>query len=206
MKKLKRIFCICFIPLSGFFLAAFYFEGQVYADDHFMQALAIIKFDPKIAAQNFALPDLNGTQVSLADQRGKVVFFFFWATWCPPCRAEMPSMEKLYTRFKDNDFTILAVNLGENEAQVRAFKESFKLNFPILLDADSSTGMIYGAISVPTTYLIDRDGRIIGGALGRRGSFRTDQFPVEKRTGVPLRRVQPCNQWKILQSGQAVRF
>lgn len=176
MKELKRIFCIRFITLSMFFLAAFYFGGQVYADDHFMQALAIIKFDPKIEAQNFVLPDLNGTQVSLADQHGKVVFLNFWATWCPPCRAEMPSMEKLYTKFKDNDFTILAVNLGENEAQVRAFKESFKLNFPILLDADSSTGMIYGAISVPTTYLIDRDGHIIGGALGPRDWAGEDAF------------------------------
>jgi len=176
MKKFKRIFCICFITLGVFFLAAVDFESQVHADDHFMQALAIIKFDPKIEAQNFLLPDLNGHKVSLAEQHGKIVFLNFWATWCPPCRAEMPSMEKLHTKFKGNDFTILAVNLGESEAQVRAFKESFKLNFPILLDADSSTGMIYGAISVPTTYLIDRNGYIIGGALGPRDWASEEAF------------------------------
>jgi thiol-disulfide isomerase/thioredoxin len=165
MKKLISIF---FSTLSLFFLTAIILANQARADSHFMEALAIIKFDPKIEAQNFLLPDLNGNQVSLADQHGKVVFLNFWATWCPPCRAEMPSMEKLYTKFKGNDFTILAVNMGESEGQVKAFKESFKLNFPILLDADSSTGMIYGAISVPTTYLIDRNGYIIGGALGPR--------------------------------------
>ena len=178
MKKLKRTFCICFITLSVIFLAAIDFENQVHADDHFMEALAIIKFDPKVEAQNFLLPDLNGNQVSLADQHGKIVFLNFWATWCPPCRAEMPSMEKLYTKFKGNDFTILAVNLGESEGQVKAFKESFKLNFPILLDADSSIGMIYGAISVPTTYLIDRNGYIIGGALGARDWASEEAFEL----------------------------
>ena len=168
MKKLERIFFIFFITLSVFFLAAINFEDQVRADDHFMEAMAIVRFDPKIETQNFLLSDLNGNKVSLADHRGKIVFLNFWASWCLPCRAEMPSMEKLYNKFKNNDFTILAVNMGENERQVRAFKESYKLNFPILLNADSSVGSIYGVISIPTSYLIDRDGYILGGALGPR--------------------------------------
>jgi thiol-disulfide isomerase/thioredoxin len=178
MKKLERFFDIFFIALSLFFWAAIILGEPVHAGDHFMETMAIVRFDPKIEAQNFILPDLNGSKVSLADHRGKIVFLNFWATWCPPCRAEMPSMEKLYSKFKDNDFTILAVNLGENEKQVRAFKESYKLNFPILLDADSSLGSIYGAISIPTTYLIDREGYIMGGALGPRDWASREAFDL----------------------------
>ncbi len=178
MKKLERIFCIFFIALSLCFLAAIIFGKPARAGDHFMEAMGIVRFDPKIEAQNFILPDLSGNTVSLADHRGKIVFLNFWATWCPPCRAEMPSMEKLYNKFKNIEFTILAVNLGENAKQVRAFKESYKLNFPILLDADSSLGSIYGAISIPTTYLIDRDGYIIGGALGPRDWASEEAFEL----------------------------
>ncbi|UCD78470.1 MAG: TlpA family protein disulfide reductase [Desulfobacterales bacterium] len=176
MKKLERIFGLFFITLSLFFLNPIIFGDPARAEAHFMEALAIVKFDPKIEAQNFLLPDLNGDKVSLAGQRGKVVFLNFWATWCPPCRYEMPSMEKLYNKFKNNDFTILAVNLGENVKQVKAFKESYKLSFPILLDADSSVGSIYGAMSIPITYLIDRDGYLRGAALGPRDWASEEAF------------------------------
>jgi peroxiredoxin len=178
MKTLVRLFCFFFITLSLFFLSPIVFGDQSRAETHFMEALAIIRFDPKIEAQNFILDDLNGHKVSLADQRGKIVFLNFWATWCPPCRYEMPSMEKLYNKFKNDDFVILAVNLGENVSQVKAFKESYKLNFPILLDADSSVGMIYGAMAIPTTYLIDRDGYIVGAALGPRDWASEEAFEL----------------------------
>jgi len=180
MKKLERIFCLFSVTLILFFLNPIIFGQRVRADSHFMDALAIVWFDPKIEAQNFILPDLNDKKVSLEDHRGKVVFLNFWATWCPPCRAEMPSMEKLYDKFKNKDFTILAVNLGENISQVKAFKETYKLNFPILLDADGSLGLIYGAISIPTTYLIDRNGYILGAALGPRDWASDDAFELIK--------------------------
>ena len=87
-------------------------------------------------------------------------------------------MEKLYNKFKNSDFAILAVNLGEGKEQVKAFKELYSLNFPILLDADSSVGSIYGAISIPTSYLIDRDGYMIGGALGPRDWASEEAFEL----------------------------
>jgi len=95
MKKFERIFGLFLITLSLFFLIPIIFGDLARAGTHFMESLAIVKFDPTIEAQNFLLSDLNGNKVSLADQRGKVVFLNFWATWCPPCRKEMPSMEKL---------------------------------------------------------------------------------------------------------------
>lgn len=134
----------------------------------YMKELAIVRFDEKIKARNFILKDLDGNDVSLETYHGKIILINFWATWCLPCRVEMPSMEKLYTKFKNNDFTILAIDLQEDVDSVKAFKEQYKLNFPILLDSDGSVGEFYGVISIPTTYLVDRDGYVIGGAIGAR--------------------------------------
>jgi len=178
MKKLERNLGILLIVAYLLLSAAVLMGDRARANDHFMEAMAIVRFDPKIQTQNFILPDLYGNQVSLADFRGKIVFLNFWASWCLPCRAEMPSMEKLYNKFKNSDFTILAVNLGESKDQVKAFKESYSVNFPILLDADSSVGSIYGAISIPTSYLIDRDGYMIGGALGPRDWASKEAFEL----------------------------
>jgi peroxiredoxin len=106
--------------------------------------------------------------VNLENLKGKIVFLNFWATWCPACRDEMPSMEKLYTKFKDKDFIMLAVNLREKPKTVRSFKEEYRLNFPILLDTDGSVSYRYGVRSIPATFLIDREGHLIGRAVGAR--------------------------------------
>jgi peroxiredoxin len=115
---------------------------------------------------DFELQDLNGKKVSLSSQKGKVVFLNFWATWCPPCRAEMPSMQRLHARFKDKGLVILAVNLQEDAKSVRRFLAANKLSFPVLLDSDGRIGAIYGARSIPTTYLIGRDGSVLAGTMG----------------------------------------
>ncbi len=138
------------------------------AETDFMEELGIIQFNEKIQAPDFALKDLNGQEVKLRDFRGKIVFLNFWTTWCPPCRLEMPSMEVLHSEFKNREFIMLAVNLGENTERVRAFTEHARLTFPILLDADGSVGLLYGVRLLPTTYLIGRKGHIIGAALGPR--------------------------------------
>jgi peroxiredoxin len=133
-----------------------------------MEELSIVRFEKKVKAQNFILKDLSGNEVSLEDYRGKVILINFWATWCLPCRIEMPSMEKLYAKFNNDGFTILAIDMLEDADGVRAFKEEYKLNFPILLDSDGSVAQFYGVMSIPTTYIVDREGYIIGGAIGAR--------------------------------------
>ena len=178
MKKFGRIFGIFSFTLMLFLLNPLFFGDQARGGTHFIEALAIVRFDEKIKAQNFILQDLNGNKVSMEDYRGKIVFLNFWATWCPPCRVEMPSMEKLYNEFKSKDFTILAIDLQEDAATVKTFKEQYKLNFPILLDSDGSVALIYGAMSIPTTYLIDRDGYLLGGALGPRDWATEDAFEL----------------------------
>jgi len=161
-----------------FFLNPVIFEDRASGNTDYMEKLSMFVIDERLKAQNFILRDLNGNQVSLKDHLEKIVFLNFWATWCPPCRQEMPSMEKLHTRFKNDDFIILAIDLQENLRQVKRFKKRFKLNFTILLDKDGKVGSVYAIRSLPTTYLIDRKGYLIGGALGARDWASDDAFKL----------------------------
>ena len=176
MKKSGRIFNPVPISLVVFLFSFFLSQNRAYGDLHYMEALALIKFGEKIKAPNFIIKELNGNTVSLEDYRGKIVFLNFWATWCPPCRAEMPSMEKLHIQFKNEDFAILAIDLQENAGKVKAFKQQYELSFPILLDSDGSVSAAYGVMSIPTTYLVDRNGYLLGGALGPRDWANADAF------------------------------
>ena len=103
---------------------------------------------------------------NLADFKGKVVFLNFWATWCGPCRVEMPSMEVLYNRHRENGLEILAVNAMEKRADVLEFMKNNGFSFPALLDESGKVGNSYGIKAIPTTFLIDRDGNIIMRLVG----------------------------------------
>lgn len=117
---------------------------------------------------DFELEDLNGKKVQMSDFKGKVIFLNFWATWCGPCRSEMPSMEKLYNALKNKGLVMLAINLQEDKKKVAAFMNSNKLTFPVLLDTTGKIGSIYGARNIPTTYLFDKSGFAVFGTAGAR--------------------------------------
>ena len=120
-------------------------------------------------APNFQLPDLNDHLVTLSDLRGKVVLLNFWATWCGPCRVEMPTMEQLYRTFSRKDFEILAVSIDtQGVAVTRPFQQQYHLTFPILHDADYRVGLMYGARSLPMTFLVDRQGVVRHQIFGAR--------------------------------------
>jgi peroxiredoxin len=120
-------------------------------------------------APNFQLRDLNGHLITLSDLRGKVVLLNFWATWCGPCRVEMPAMEQLYRMFQRKDFEILAVSTDAQGAAItRPFQQENRLTFPILHDPDYRVGLTYGARSLPMTFLIDRQGIIRHQVFGAR--------------------------------------
>lgn len=138
------------------------------AVDRSYQQLGIIKLHRIPPPADFVLTDLAGRQVRLSDHTGKVVFLHFWTTWCPECRIEMPALEKLYQHFKDREFTMLAVSLREPESRVRQFMKREKLTFPTLLDREGWVGRRYGIRSIPTTIIIDREGAMIGKAVGSR--------------------------------------
>jgi thiol-disulfide isomerase/thioredoxin len=109
----------------------------------------------------FSLPLLEGKEQKLSALKGKVVFLNFWATWCGPCRVEMPSMENLHQRFKDQGLEILAVNCQEKSTEVLSFMKGNKFTFPAALDTSGNISSRYGVRAIPTTCIIDRDGKII---------------------------------------------
>ena len=118
-------------------------------------------------APALSFPDTEGVQQTLADYLGKVVLLNFWATWCPPCVHEMPSMDRLQQSLKDKPFTILAVNMAEEAEVVRTFlKRDVKINFPVLLDSKGLALKDWDVFVYPTTYIIDKQGRIRAAMYG----------------------------------------
>ena len=108
----------------------------------------------------FELEDLQGRTHRLADYKGKVVLVNFWATWCEPCRAEMPSLDRLRSSLKDKPFEVLAVNLAEPLSRIEKFTDAVPVKFPLLRDRDGSVGKSWRARLLPASFLIGRDGRI----------------------------------------------
>jgi peroxiredoxin len=139
-----------------------------------------------VPAPDFTLPGLDGQMVSLADYRGKVVLLNIWATWCPPCVEEMPSMEKLYQMLKAEGFEILAVSMDESGGQaVRPFMKKHKLNFPALTDTEGALKNLYQTTGVPESFIIDKDGIIVEKVIGPRdwaspGAIRSFRNLIQK--------------------------
>lgn len=123
---------------------------------------------PKIGAPapDFTMPSLDGKAVSLSDYRGKVVLLNFFATWCPPCRAEMPDLAAAYKGLKDRGLEIVAVNLQEDQPTVSGYAKSLGLTFTVLLDREAKVFGQYHVTGLPTTYFIDRDGVVRELAIG----------------------------------------
>jgi peroxiredoxin len=120
-------------------------------------------------APNFLLRDLSGNVRSLSQYRGKVVLLNFWATWCGPCRVEMPAMEQLYRTLPRAEFEILAVSTdSQGEAVTRPFQREMGFTFPILHDSEYRVGLTYGARSIPVTFMVDRRGIVRQKIFGAR--------------------------------------
>ena len=153
MLKRSSIFIVVLFLLS---LSAVY--GQTVEEDMIKSGLSVFK--DKVSLIDFTLPDLNGNMTSLKDYRGKVVMLNFWATWCPPCRREMPSMENLYKIIDKNKIDIAAVNIQEKKKTVSDFVSKNNYTFPVLVDEEGKAASIYQIRSIPTTFIIDKKGYI----------------------------------------------
>jgi len=119
-------------------------------------------------ASDFTVSLLGGETLKLAGQRGKPVLVNFWATWCAPCREEMPAMERLYRRHRERGFVLLAVSVDTDASLVRPFLEQHKLTFPVTLDAKMDLANTYGVRALPSSFLVDRHGYLTAVALGPR--------------------------------------
>lgn len=129
-----------------------------------------------LSAPDFTLQDLEGKGHSLSDLKGTVVFLNFWATWCPPCRAEMPSMQAINEELGDENFTMVGINLQEDKGTVEEFLKNNGYTFPIWLDTNGRVGSgIYGVQGIPTTYIIDKEGLIVARLVGTR-EWNTPEF------------------------------
>lgn len=125
-------------------------------------------------APDFATTDAEGAGVTLESYAGKVVILNFWATWCPPCRLEMPSMEKLYQDFKDEGLAIVAVNFMESPEVVAEFVREEGLTYPILMDRQGRIAESYGVRRLPETVIIGRNGNLLGKTTGYKDWYKQD--------------------------------
>ena len=169
MKNIFSFLIFCSVLLI---LAPQQADAQIAPDiTRLFRSARIQVVNPQATPQDFSLRLLNGgaskeARASLSSYRGKVVILNFWATWCPPCRAEMPSMETLYQRFKDQGLEILAVDIREEESVVRQFIQNNKYTFPVMLDSDGRVSSMYGIQAIPTSFILNREGKIIGRVVG----------------------------------------
>lgn len=139
-------------------------------------------------APPFTLETLDGRTVSLSDYQGQVVLVNIWATWCPPCVRETPRLVRVYEEFKDQGFVILGVNTTYQDKReaVATFVRDQKINYPMLLDLDGTVGTIYGGRLMPTSYLIDRDGKIVVTKVGE-----VDEAQLREQVTALLRGERP---------------
>ena len=119
-------------------------------------------------AKDFELRDLNGNMRKLSDYKGQIVVVNFWATWCPPCRAEIPSMQRAWKILKDKNAVMLAVHVGGDEDKVWSFLTDFGIDFPVLIDANSKVSRSWPMMGLPTTFIIDPQGKTALRAIGGR--------------------------------------
>jgi len=123
------------------------------------------------AAPDFTLRTLGGPNQRLQEQRGRVVMINFWATWCGPCRQEMPHLNKLYDKYRPAGFVLLGVNVDEDVRQAAALATKLGVKFPVLLDTEKKASKLYDLKTMPSTILIDRDGKVRYIHHGYRAGF-----------------------------------
>jgi len=146
-----------------------YEHVQVNLDDpQFTAALSKMTVDDERREQaDFTLNELNGKTWTLKEQRGKVVVLNFWATWCPPCRKEMPDLEALYQQFKDQGLVILAIS-DEDAGKVKPFIAERKVTYPILLDPGRKVNELFQIEGIPKTFVYDRNGKLVAQSIDMR--------------------------------------
>jgi len=130
-------------------------------------------------APEFVAKTVDGEGVALRDLTGKVVVLNFWATWCSPCREEMPALEARYERYRDQGLVVLAIDFDEPQEEVRAFRDEFGLTFPVVMDPGANIQQLYRVRGYPTSYFVDRSGTIQVQHIGVMSEDQLDEYLVQ---------------------------
>ncbi|WP_295388056.1 peroxiredoxin [uncultured Thiodictyon sp.] len=173
----------CLLPMLLAGLLAAPLTGALAADDR-----SLTPIPERPAAPGFDLKDPEGRPQRLADYRGKPVILNFWATWCPPCREEMPSIQRAYETLAPEGIAVVAINVGDDAAAIGQFLEDEPLDFALPMDTDSKVAQRYPMNGLPTTFVIDPEGRLVYSAMGSRAwddPKLLDQVRALKSTTVP---------------------
>jgi len=176
-KKYVLLFLVIFIGAILVFLEHFTETPISIADIQTKKIFNEKKSSVGYFAPSFKLRNIKGNYESLESYRGEVVVLNFWATWCAPCRIEMPSFEKLYRRYRSEGVTVLAITLDKNsENKIKSFVDEYGLSFPILLDEKGEVERLYPSMTIPFTYVIDRQGRIVARVDGAKNWESSETF------------------------------
>ncbi len=158
-------YIVWLVAAAALGVAVMVFEPFFFAPSSRSEGAAAFKGQP---APVYALHDDRGAPVSLADYRGRTVVMNLWASWCPPCRAEMPDLQRLSEYGKSRGIAVVGVNEGESADRASAFAQSLQIHYPVWIDANQRYGRSYNALGLPTTVIVDRNGvvtRAFDGAL-----------------------------------------
>ena len=117
-------------------------------------------------APDFTVTDINGKKLTLSDYRGKVVLLTFWATWCAPCRAEIPHFVEMQQKYGPQGFQIVGISMDDDVKPVKAFYQEYKMNYPVAVGDDKLAESFGGVLGLPVSFIIDRDGRIVKKFIG----------------------------------------
>jgi len=192
MKLIRKIVSLLLMPVAlesaglGFFQLDLFAETENTQLERLFEEMGILQIPPAADPVEIQLKDQNGRLTRLSEFRGKIVFINFWTTWCLACVVEMPSMEKLHQKFKDKDFAMVGINLQESDATVLEFYKEHQLTFTTLLDSSGDVGTAFRIRGIPTTFILDKNGIIIGRAMGprewdSRASFALFEYLTESK-------------------------
>ena len=176
-KKYAAIYAVLFVAAILIMVDHYYETPMTLADVQLPPGVDTEKSAVGFKAPAFTVRNLKGNRVQLADHKGKVVILNLWATWCGPCRVEMPGLENLYRRYRSEGLEILAVSLDKGSSdKVQTFADQYRLSFPVLLDSDGQVESRYHTLTIPTTYVIDKNGMVVAEVDGAKNWESEETF------------------------------